>query len=322
MATIEKDRILSFRGQDLRDNDGGKIGTIEEIYLDTQTGEPEWALVHTGLFGTKQTFVPIARRVRGRRHPAGAVREVAGQGCPEGRSGRRSSPRRRRPTLYRHYGMSYSESDSDSGVTAAARHRADGDSDRRHLVARSRQATRRRRARHGRSFERADGATTCPGRDRRRDDALGGGARASAPASARRAARACRKYVVTEQVDADRPGAAARRSASSASRSPTRTPTRRWPAADLSEEEHEVVLHEEEVVVEKRAVPKERVRLDKDVADRGAHRVRGRVAQGARGRGRQRAPRRVARPPGGRRTRHPPGGASDLHRLRCGAPSR
>jgi uncharacterized protein (TIGR02271 family) len=33
----------------------------------------------------------------------------------------------------------------------------------------------------------------------------------------------------------------------------------------ISEEEHEVVLHEEEVVAEKRAVPKERVRLDKDV---------------------------------------------------------
>ena len=30
----------------------------------------------------------------------------------------------------------------------------------------------------------------------------------------------------------------------------------------ISEEEHEVVLHEEEPVVEKRAVPKERVRLD------------------------------------------------------------
>jgi uncharacterized protein (TIGR02271 family) len=33
----------------------------------------------------------------------------------------------------------------------------------------------------------------------------------------------------------------------------------------ISEEEHEVVLHEEEPVVEKRTVPKERVRLDKDV---------------------------------------------------------
>ena len=32
----------------------------------------------------------------------------------------------------------------------------------------------------------------------------------------------------------------------------------------ISEEEHEVVLHEEEPVVEKRAVPRERVRLDKE----------------------------------------------------------
>ncbi len=33
----------------------------------------------------------------------------------------------------------------------------------------------------------------------------------------------------------------------------------------LSEDEHEVVLHEEQPVVDKRVVPKERVRLDKDV---------------------------------------------------------
>jgi stress response protein YsnF len=33
----------------------------------------------------------------------------------------------------------------------------------------------------------------------------------------------------------------------------------------ISEEEHEVVLHEEEVVTEKRTVPKERMRLNKDV---------------------------------------------------------
>ena len=39
--------------------DGDKIGTIEEIYLDAETNEPEWALVNTGLFGTKSTFVPL-----------------------------------------------------------------------------------------------------------------------------------------------------------------------------------------------------------------------------------------------------------------------
>ena len=40
------------------DRDGDKIGNIDAIYLDDETGEPEWALVNTGLFGTKSSFVP------------------------------------------------------------------------------------------------------------------------------------------------------------------------------------------------------------------------------------------------------------------------
>ena len=50
---------LSWRGHLMYDQDGDKIGRIEEIYLDQQTDRPEWALVHTGLFGSKSTFVPI-----------------------------------------------------------------------------------------------------------------------------------------------------------------------------------------------------------------------------------------------------------------------
>src|SRR4051794_20254534 len=59
MATTRED-VLSWRGQNLVDNDGDKIGKIDDIYLDQDTNEPEWAVVTTGLFGTKQTFVPIA----------------------------------------------------------------------------------------------------------------------------------------------------------------------------------------------------------------------------------------------------------------------
>jgi sporulation protein YlmC with PRC-barrel domain len=59
MASIEKDRIIQFRGQDMCDREGERLGKIEEIYLDAETREPEWALVHTGLFGTKRTFVPL-----------------------------------------------------------------------------------------------------------------------------------------------------------------------------------------------------------------------------------------------------------------------
>ena len=57
MATTEQ--ILSWRGRDLYDRDGEKIGKIDEVYLDATTNQPDWALVSTGLFGTRSTFVPL-----------------------------------------------------------------------------------------------------------------------------------------------------------------------------------------------------------------------------------------------------------------------
>ena len=59
MADIET--IGTWEGRTLLDRDGGRIGTIDAIYLDDWTGQPEWALVNTGLFGTKSSFVPLAQ---------------------------------------------------------------------------------------------------------------------------------------------------------------------------------------------------------------------------------------------------------------------
>jgi hypothetical protein len=41
------------------DAEGNRIGKISRLYLDEQTGQPEWVLVETGLFGTRQSFAPI-----------------------------------------------------------------------------------------------------------------------------------------------------------------------------------------------------------------------------------------------------------------------
>ena len=46
-------------GRDAFDPDGEKIGTISDIHYDDVTEHPEWVAVKTGLFGTKETFVPI-----------------------------------------------------------------------------------------------------------------------------------------------------------------------------------------------------------------------------------------------------------------------
>lgn len=41
------------------DPEGNRIGKINKVHLDDQTGEPVWVLVETGLFGTQQSFAPV-----------------------------------------------------------------------------------------------------------------------------------------------------------------------------------------------------------------------------------------------------------------------
>ncbi len=48
-----------WQGRTVVDAGGDKIGKIDDIYVDDATGEPAWALVNTGLFGTKSNFVPL-----------------------------------------------------------------------------------------------------------------------------------------------------------------------------------------------------------------------------------------------------------------------
>ena len=72
-----------------------------------------------------------------------------------------------------------------------------------------------------------------------------------------------RKYVVTEEVQHTVP---VRREEVRVEREPVTDANvdRPTDGPAISDEEHEMVLYEEEVVTEKRVVPKERIRLTKD----------------------------------------------------------
>lgn len=49
--------VEDLRGRHVIGSDGARIGKIDEVYLDDQSGQPEWALVNTGLFGLRSSFV-------------------------------------------------------------------------------------------------------------------------------------------------------------------------------------------------------------------------------------------------------------------------
>jgi hypothetical protein len=41
------------------DAEGNRIGKISQMFLDEETGRPQWVLVETGLFGTRHSFAPV-----------------------------------------------------------------------------------------------------------------------------------------------------------------------------------------------------------------------------------------------------------------------
>jgi len=49
----------SYMGKNALDAQGNKIGTISQVYVDDETGVPDWVTVNTGLFGTKESFAPL-----------------------------------------------------------------------------------------------------------------------------------------------------------------------------------------------------------------------------------------------------------------------
>ena len=222
-----------WEGRTLKDRNGDKIGKIDSLYVDQETDKPEWALVNTGLFGSKSSFVPLA----------GAGTEADDVVVQVDASQVKDAPRmdadeelseQQEADLFRHYGVDYTAEGSATATPNA--HTTGG----------------RGTVGHDTTGPTTDDAMT------RSEEELRVGTTERERGRAR-----LRKYVVTEQVQQTVP---VRREEVRIEREPI-TDANAGQATDgpaISEEEHEVVLHEEEVVTEKRAVPKERVRLDKD----------------------------------------------------------
>jgi uncharacterized protein (TIGR02271 family) len=56
---ITQQQIPAVIHQHVYDNSGQRVGEIRHVYIDDNTGEPEWLGVKTGMFGTRETFVPV-----------------------------------------------------------------------------------------------------------------------------------------------------------------------------------------------------------------------------------------------------------------------
>jgi len=63
---IPVENITDWRGQDVLDAVGEKLGKLEQVYFDGETDEPTFAAVKSGTISKSLTLVPLARASVGR----------------------------------------------------------------------------------------------------------------------------------------------------------------------------------------------------------------------------------------------------------------
>ncbi|GGV23913.1 hypothetical protein GCM10010277_03800 [Streptomyces longisporoflavus] len=222
------------------DRTGEKIGSVEQVYLDDRTGRPEWVTVKTGLFGMKQSFVPLAgaRRQQDELHVAAtkeAVKEAPRVDADQ------HLDQSEEQDLYAHYGLTRS-----SGRTTPA---AGG---------RAGMAGAGAGAGMGMGAGEREMATRSGARDDHKGDMIRSEEQLHVGTEEQEVGRArLRKVVVNEDVKTSVPVS---HEEVRVVREPIREGDRT--RANIGEEQTEVTLHAERAVVSKESVPVERVRLE------------------------------------------------------------
>ncbi|MCE6993829.1 PRC and DUF2382 domain-containing protein [Saccharothrix sp. S26] len=278
------------------DEHGERIGSVKQVWLDDRDGRPMWASVHTGLFGLKESFVPIQDATLGNGVITVPVDKQQVKDAPRIDVSDEHMSDKQQDELYAYYGLipSHRTGDHDrlpgrgrgetkptpmpgagrtSGLTRGEMRgggmpgetRPEGRGNVRGQAAAGETATGRPVAdqtasagQHGRHEARGDSVT-------RYEEELDVGTRDVEAGRVRLV-----KHTVTEQKDISVP-------VSHEEVRVVREPAEGAPTdRAFAEEEAEVTLRRQEPVVEKRTTPVEKVRLDKQTVTEQEH-VRGEV---------------------------------------------
>jgi uncharacterized protein (TIGR02271 family) len=230
----------SIMGATAYGSDGDKIGKVGQVFLDDQSGRPEFVTVNTGLFGTSETFIPVSgASFSGDRlevpYTKDKVKGAPNVGVDSGHLDESEEQR-----LYEYYGMGYDSGYSETNTTGYTDTTTTGYAGTQQGVVSEGHDT--------------SGPTTDNAMTRSEEQVRVGTQR-------REAGRArLRKWIetetVTETVPVTREEAVVEREPITDANVGNATS-----GPELSEEEHEVVLTEEVPVVQKDVTPVERVRL-------------------------------------------------------------
>jgi uncharacterized protein (TIGR02271 family) len=227
--------VSSLSGATVRSSSGGKIGTVSQVYVDDRGGQPEWVTVKTGLFGTKESFVPLAAaRLDGADLVVDATKDQVSGAPRVDEDGHLSEAQE--AEIYRYYGIS-AGTQSYAGTRSGTDYGTDAGVG---------------SVGHDTSGPNTDDAMT------RSEEHLVAGTQQTEAGRAR-----LRKYVVTETQQVQVPVS---HEEVRLEREPITDANRdaAYSGGDITEEEHEVTLRAERPVVTTEAEAVERVRLGKE----------------------------------------------------------
>ncbi|XVV02029.1 DUF2382 domain-containing protein [Actinosynnema sp. CA-248983] len=239
----EVDRLYDC---DVLDAHGERIGSVKQVWLDDRDGRPMWASVHTGLFGMKESFVPIQDATVSKGHIVVPVEKQQVKDAPRIDTEDQHMSDQQQEELYRYYGMI-------PGVRSGEHDKLTGKQQARGRETMAGKLTDERAAK-----DRGDAVT-------RYEEQLDVGTRDVEAGRVRLV-----KHTVTEQRDVSVP---VTHEEVRVVREPADGTE---PGRPFQDEEAEVSLHRQEPVVDKHAEAVERVRLEKEAVTE-QRKVRGQV---------------------------------------------
>jgi uncharacterized protein YrrD len=113
--------VTDWRGKMLVDMNGEKMGKLQDVYVDVQTDEPQFATVKEGFVGRHLTFVPLVGIRIGPDDLQVAVDKDQVRTAPDIAMHGEELSQADESALYHHFELNYTPIDTESGRRLARR---------------------------------------------------------------------------------------------------------------------------------------------------------------------------------------------------------
>jgi len=113
--------VAEWHGKMLIDCNGDKIGKLQDVYVDVETDEPQFATVKEGFIGRHLTFVPLGGIQIGPDDLQVPVAKEQVRSAPEIDMHGEELSQADESTLYHHFEMNYTPIHTESGRRLARR---------------------------------------------------------------------------------------------------------------------------------------------------------------------------------------------------------